>query len=257
MRPLAALLALALPAAAQVKVERGTPDPQSVSWGSDPEGAVRKVFKRLLDHSSYDAPPWLKKEGRGPTQLVYTDKTHAIQGSPAVSLAARTGPNKQPHSIVAVTYGLLDIVRNDDELAAILGHEIAHLVLEHPQKLLADRMQAFDDWSAKQDWGAFASNDAAVAAFDREHAGRFEKFQRGLEREADMHGQELAALAGYDERAAGGALLHAKDWLWAMDAAETPTHDPLKERAARLQRLAAARAAPPDAAAVSSQLQGQ
>lgn len=257
MRTLAALLALALPAAAQVKVERGTPDPQSVSWGPDPKAAVERVFKPLLEHSGYDSTHWLKKEGRGPTELVYTDKTHAIQGSPAVALAAGVGPNKKHHAVVAVTYGLLDIVRNDDELAAILGHEIAHLVLEHPQKMLADRMQAFDDWSAKQDWGSFGSNDAAVAAFDREHAGRFEKLQRGLEREADMHGQELAALAGYDERAAGDALLHAKDWLWAMDAAETPTHDPLKERAARLHRLAAQRAAPPDAGAVSSRLSGQ
>ncbi|MBI2363157.1 MAG: M48 family metalloprotease [Elusimicrobia bacterium] len=241
MRLLAALLtaALTLPAAAQVKVERGTDDPSSVSWGPDPKAAVEKVFKRLLEHSGYDAPAWLKKENRGPTQLVYVDKHHAIEGSPAVALAAGVGPNKQHHAVVAATYGLLDIVRTDDEMAAILGHEVSHLVLEHPQKMLAERMKAFDEWSARQDWDAFPSNDAALSAFTREHKGRFEKTQRALEAEADQYGQELAGLAGYDMKAAGEAMLHAKDWLWAMDAAETPTHDPLKERAARLKRMAA------------------
>lgn len=232
-------LALALPAAAQVKVERGTDDPQSTYWGPDPKAAVETVFKRLLDHSGYDSPQWLKKENRGPTQLVYTDKTHAIEGSPAVALAAGVGPNKQHHAIVAATYGLLDIVRSEDEMAAILGHEVSHLVLEHPQKMLAERMKAFDEWSARQDWDAFPSNDAALAAFTRENKARFERTQRGLEAEADQYGQELAGLAGYDMKAAGEAMLHAKDWLWAMDAKETATHDPLKERAARLKRLAA------------------
>lgn len=243
MKPLqAALLAAcaAWPAAAQqaVRVEPGTAEPHSGPWGADYKERVEAVFRNLMTHSGYDGPHWLQVEKRTPTQLVYTDQFNSIEGSPAVSVSARTPPNKTDHAIVAVAYGLLDIVHDEHELAAILGHEIAHLVMKHPEKAVEERRKAFDDWSAGQDWDSFPSNDAALAAFQRDSRRRLEAFQRGLEREADSYGQELAGLSGYDKRAAEPAMLHAKDWLWAQGASETATHDPLKERAARLRRLA-------------------
>lgn len=236
---LAAGLACAAAAEPAVKVEPGTAQPRSGAWQADYRERVEAVFRNLMAHSGYDGPHWLSVEKRTPTQLVYVDKFNSIEGSPAVSMAAHTNPNKTGHAIVAVTYGLLDIARDEPELAAILGHEIAHLVLKHPEAAVAERGKAFDAWSKDQDWGAFASNEAALAAFSRDTEKRLQAFQRGLEADADSYGLELAGLSGYDKRAAEPAMLHAKDWLWALGAAETPTHDPLKMRAARLRRLAA------------------
>ncbi|MFH1043759.1 MAG: M48 family metallopeptidase [Pseudomonadota bacterium] len=97
--------------------------------------------------------------------------------------------------------GLIEQLRlSDDELAVIMGHEIAHALREHSREQVSQAMAAqtaigvgaallgLDQGSADI---ANAGYNALIAT----------KFSRTDESEADRIGLELAARAGYDPRA--------------------------------------------------------
>jgi hypothetical protein len=81
---------------------------------------------------------------------------------------------------IVLTTGALMETRSDDELAVIVGHELAHIVLKHGERLRAQRVPR----GLLRELG---KNAARVLA---------------TEREADRLGIKLAAAAGYDMRAA-------------------------------------------------------
>jgi predicted Zn-dependent protease len=84
-----------------------------------------------------------------------------------------------PGGAIFVSRGLLALTGSEDELANVLGHEIAHAALRHA-----------------------SSRDAFVRstpfAFGWYGAGRVAAYARDQEREADRSGQTIAAAAGYD-----------------------------------------------------------
>lgn len=111
-----------------------------------------------------------------------------------------------PGGKIAVYTGLMDKLRlTDDELAAVMGHEIAHALREHGREKASQSVGV--DLAAALGGliGAYYGVDASVGqdlvgvagdlAFMRPNS-------RGMEQEADRIGVELAARAGYDPRAA-------------------------------------------------------
>ncbi len=86
-----------------------------------------------------------------------------------------------PGGKVAVFTGLLKVVQNNDQLAAVLGHETAHALAHHSSERLAEQQR----------------EGRGVMAALREKA-----FDRGQESEADHIGVFLMAFAGYDPRQA-------------------------------------------------------
>jgi predicted Zn-dependent protease len=104
-----------------------------------------------------------------------------------------------PGGKIAFFTGILDRLRlTDDEVAMIMGHEIAHALREHARERVAKTNIA--------KYGA-----VAVSVFFGEAAGQLAnvggglyglKFGRNDEIEADLIGMEIAARAGYDPRAA-------------------------------------------------------
>ncbi len=103
-----------------------------------------------------------------------------------------------PGGKIAFFTGILDKLRlTDDEVAQIMGHEIAHALREHARERVAKTNIA--------KYGA-----VAVSIFFGEAAGQLAsvggglyglKFGRNDETEADLIGMEIAARAGYDPRA--------------------------------------------------------
>ena len=87
-----------------------------------------------------------------------------------------------PGGYIFISRGLLTLVSNEDELACVIGHEIAHVAKRHA--------------AAKQ--GARRGQSVLVSPFLR--AGRSAAYSRDLERTADRDGQILCAAAGYDPR---------------------------------------------------------
>lgn len=136
---------------------------------------------------------------------------------------------------VTVTSAMLRFVANDDELATVLAHEIAHDAMGH---INAKRKNAL--------FGAFlgALADVAIAAGGYDTGGAFTRqgadlgamvFSQDFEREADYVGLYLMALSGRP--------ITSAPTLWRRMAAESPgnikfasSHPTTAERFVRLEQ---------------------
>lgn len=125
---------------------------------------------------------------KGPIQLgILRDgqpKTVAITGTPACRSRFELRPSdaygaSADGDIVGITVPMLAFMVNDDELAAILAHEMAHNLLEHRRRL----------------------NEAGVQRGLMQQLGRNARLTLATEIEADRLSTWLMANAGYDPQA--------------------------------------------------------
>jgi predicted Zn-dependent protease len=110
-----------------------------------------------------------------------------------------------PGGKIAVYTGLIEKLRlTDDELAAVMGHEIAHALREHARERMGRQVMT----QTATGVGAIALEVFTGIHIDPQLAGTVSQAMfvlpnsRENEREADLIGIELAARAGYDPRAA-------------------------------------------------------
>jgi predicted Zn-dependent protease len=101
-----------------------------------------------------------------------------------------------PEGKIAVLSGLLAVADTPAKLAAVLGHEVAHLTENH----VTERVRAMQGTAAVGVIGGAATGFGNEA---RQGAILFGQlpFQRKQESEADLVGMEYTARAGYDPRA--------------------------------------------------------
>jgi predicted Zn-dependent protease len=141
-----------------------------------------------------------------------------------------------PGGKIAVYTGLIERLKlSDDELAAVMGHEIAHALREHARERMG-RQMATETATAV---GAIALEIFTGVRLDPQLAGTFTQAMfvlpnsRENEQEADFIGVELAARGGYDPRAAltlwqkmaqasGGG---SPEWLSTHPSSETRLRD--------------------------------
>lgn len=112
-----------------------------------------------------------------------------------------------PGGKVGINSGLITLARgNEDEVAAVIGHEIAHIALRHSNKrmsqaigiglggvILETAMRNKSSTDRILARGAYGAGTAVGLALP---------YSRSNEREADHRGLYYAAMAGYDPRAA-------------------------------------------------------
>jgi predicted Zn-dependent protease len=112
-----------------------------------------------------------------------------------------------PGGKIAVYTGIIEKVQiTDDELAAVMGHEISHALREHGRERASQQVAAGAGASLAgivadiflPGSGQLATAGAGAAA----QYGGLLPYSRIQETEADRMGVELAARAGYDPRAA-------------------------------------------------------
>ena len=149
---------------------------------------------------------------------------------------AGAGPN-----LILVTYGLMNFVNSDDEIAIILAHELAHITKGHISKITGMEMLA----------GLAAIGVGVLSEHISPGSGRevvrvasgaskvfSRSYSRDLEREADYFGLKYVKLTGYDYKVATG--------LWERFAIEVPksmvrnylsTHPISPERLVRVQKI--------------------
>lgn len=100
-----------------------------------------------------------------------------------------------PGGYIFVTRGLMDYIEDDDELAAVLGHELTHVALRHGvveyKKSLRDMMVNFLLLLATRD-------PNVLIGAQMYQQGRYEIFGRRAEIDADKYGLEYCVKAGYD-----------------------------------------------------------
>ena len=193
---------------------------------------VRGIAKRLIPQTAHfrqDAVGW-----RWETNVFHSDEVNAF---------CMAGGK------IGVYSGLVDKLKiTDDELAAVMGHEIAHALREHVREQVSRQQAAklpgmvlaiVTGNQALADLGDMVTDVTLTLPKSRE-----------AEREADEIGVELAARAGYDPRAAvslwqkmnrlGGS--RPPEWLSTHPAPESRLQDlanlsevvmPLYEKAKR------------------------
>lgn len=104
-----------------------------------------------------------------------------------------------PGGKIAVYLGLLERLKlTDDEVAMIMGHEIAHALREHARERMAKGMLTNVGAVAL---GFFTGSNVAVDLARMGGSLLTLKFSRDDETEADLIGMEIAARAGFDPRA--------------------------------------------------------
>lgn len=119
-----------------------------------------------------------------------------------------------PGGKIAVYTGLLTVVQSDAELAAVMGHEVAHALARHSAERLSDQrattigltaltvgLAVLGARSTSASTSA-AISVAAMAAGAGVNYGILMPMSRKQESEADRIGLVLMALAGYDPHAA-------------------------------------------------------
>ncbi len=145
---------------------------------------VQAIAKRLIPqtvHFRSDAPGW-----RWETNLFQSDEVNAF---------CMAGGK------IGVYSGLIDKVKvTDDELAAVMGHEIAHALREHVREQVS-RQEALK-WVGVLASVATGSQIVGDLSDTVTNVTMNLPKSREAEREADVIGVELAARAGYDPRAA-------------------------------------------------------
>ncbi|MDD4881532.1 MAG: M48 family metallopeptidase [Gallionellaceae bacterium] len=133
--------------------------------------------------------------------------------------------------------GLIDTLKlTDDEIAAVMGHEMSHALREHTrEKMSQDAVGqlALNVGGVALGLGEGAMQLAGLA----KQLGLDLPFSRGMESEADVYGLELAARSGYDPRAA----ISLWDKMDAQGGGAPPqflsTHPAPKNRKAELEKL--------------------
>ena len=107
-----------------------------------------------------------------------------------------------PNGIIVVHTGLIELLENEAQLAAVVGHEVAHSTHEHTWRASqADKKKRIGLQIAGAVAAGFGQYDLANLASMIEGAIR-NGYSRGLENQADRVGLQAMIAAGYDPRQA-------------------------------------------------------
>ena len=134
----------------------------------------------------------------------HADKTYtfSVVDEPVVNAWAT------PDAYIFVTRGILAYFRTEDELANVLGHEIAHVILRHSRKqVTSSRLSGIAGIL-----GAFATGSGSTIPLAQSlKATALASCGRKFELQADELGVELARKAGYDPRASIDSIQILRD----------------------------------------------
>jgi predicted Zn-dependent protease len=146
---------------------------------------LRVIARQLVPHSARfnkDAEKW-----RWEVNLISSKNVNAFC---------------MPGGKIAFFTGILEQLKlTDDEVAAVMGHEIAHALLEHGRARMSTevaRSVGITIVAAVFNLGQLSAEVLNQAA----HYALSLPYARGMETDSDLVGMELAARAGYDPRAA-------------------------------------------------------
>jgi len=105
-------------------------------------------------------------------------------------------PGRQ-HQVV-IFKGLTDYIASDDELAAVLAHEIAHIVEKHNYKISAQKIGTYTLTTAAASLAALSGDPTTVAATSNLMKKSGNHFSQQYEREADQLAVHYLVKAGYN-----------------------------------------------------------
>ncbi len=147
-----------------------------------------------------------------------------------------------PGGLIFITRGLLDLIRSEDELACVLGHEIAHVADRHAIRMIKKaQWQQVAAITAREGLAATGRVPSALVNLAGKMTDRImdvllkSGYDRAFEYEADREGRMFAARAGYDPRALStlvyrikGRMARATGMLASLRATHPDPTDRLK-----------------------------
>lgn len=108
-----------------------------------------------------------------------------------------------PGGKVGIYTGLLELAESDDEIAVVMGHEIAHVTARHGAERMSQGMLlAFGGLVLDSATSGKHNHDLLLTGYGLASVGGILAFSRSHESEADFIGIRYAAKGGYDPRAA-------------------------------------------------------
>jgi len=143
-----------------------------------------------------------------------------------------------PSGVIFLTRGLVQQTANEDELAAVIAHEICHIVAKDPLKAIkSDRMKSLGAFTASE---MTSGSSEVVKLFNNtvmDISGTLlEKgYSRKQEKEADLAAIDLMNASGYTPN----ALLSMLQKLQLRETKKSKAfsaHPPAKDRCAYVQR---------------------
>ncbi|MDP2758048.1 MAG: M48 family metalloprotease [Desulfurivibrionaceae bacterium] len=157
-----------------------------------------------------------------------------------------------PGGLIFISRGMLRCCKDEDTLAAVLAHEIAHIQLKHGlQAIKTSRLtSAFSIMAtegAKQAGGPQLSQLTGIfedSIHDITATLVNNGYSRAFEREADVAALEILGRAGYDQRALVAMLGEMKQRLNPQGLDFAKTHPDPADRIADLAPLLAAATTP-------------
>ena len=142
-----------------------------------------------------------------------------------------------PGNKVGVNTGLFQIVKNDDQLAAVIGHETGHVIAHHAaerasQQVATSAAISIAAGAAGEKYGKTVSNFGGLGA----QLGVLLPYSRQHELEADKLGVDLMAKAGYTPSQAVEVWRNMQSYRQGNAPLEmVSTHPSDETRIARLQ----------------------
>ncbi len=145
-----------------------------------------------------------------------------------------------PGGFIHITRGLLGLMKNESELAGVLGHEITHVTQRHT--INAIRKDKGISMGTDAAGGGSLKNELIAKAIGKAFEDVFDgHWSRGDENDADRIGVQLANKVGYAPLGLAQALLKVSD----RNASRTEpngwfvSHPVIKERIANIDKQAA------------------
>jgi hypothetical protein len=190
---------------------------------------------------------WLGAHGEAPMTIMVrrdgADTPHTVYPVTVCAIPIRYKTDPDPNAAtdgkkIVIQSGIMRVARTDAELAAVIGHELAHVNLGHYSKRL--RNAALGKIGGAVIDGSFMLGGIYTGHTFSGYFGKLgaQAFSVGFEREADYVGAYYAARAGYD--VAGAAE------IWRAMALEHPdsiriglTHPITPARFVQMQKVAA------------------
>ncbi len=162
------------------------------SIGQDADAQIREQNRMLTDTA------WLNYVDRIGQNIVSHCDRRDIQYHFAIIDTDLVNAFATPGGHIYLYTGLLKNMDNEAELAAVMAHEISHVVARHGVK----RLQAAMGVALLQQLVLGNSSDALNAAVGMAVGLSFASYSRENEREADSYGITYMTQTGYDPRGA-------------------------------------------------------
>lgn len=196
--------------------------------------ASLELINRILTNLNHSAgAPALELVVRRDGNLRIMAVKPAVSCDYSLVLTADTEVNAYADgNTIYVNQGIVDLAKTDDELAMVIGHELAHNTLGHISKKMANATMGMMMGGILD---ALAGTYGTFQDMGQQIGGQ--AFSPDFEREADYLGLYMTALAGYDYKASP-MLWRRMARLSQKSISMTSSHPPTAERYVALEQTA-------------------